>query len=247
MRNLIGWIALVLAGGLSCPAADVPLLAQQPALSATRIVFVFAGDLWSVPREGGDARRLTAGAGVESNPWFTPDGRWIAFTGQYDGNTDVFVVAADGGVPKRLTWHPSPDVALGWNPDGQSVLFASTRTSYSRFGELFLAGLDGGMAERLPLPMGWEGSFSPDGRRIAYVPMGRAFSVWKRYRGGMTTPIWIADLTDSRVENIPRDNSNDYCPMWVGDRVYFLSDREGTVTLFYYDLKTKRVTRAIRN
>jgi tricorn protease len=227
--------------------AVAQLLIQQPALSATQIVFVFAGDLWTVPREGGDARRLTTGVGAESNPSFSPDGKWIAFTGQYDGNTDVFAVPAEGGVPRRLTWHPDADVALGWTPDGRNVLFSSTRTSYSRFRELFFVGLEGGLEEKLPLPMGWEGSLSADGQRIAYVPMARAFSVWKRYRGGQTTPIWIADLRNSQIERIPRENSNDFCPMWVGDKIYFLSDRSDVVTMFSYDLKTKKVSPAIPN
>jgi tricorn protease len=119
---------------------------------------VFAGDLWSVPRQGGDATRLTTGSGVESSPSFSPDGKWIAFTGQDDGNTDVFIVPAAGGVPRRLTWHPDADVALGWTRDGRKVLFSSARNSYSFFRELYLAGLDGGLEEKLPLPMGWEAS-----------------------------------------------------------------------------------------
>jgi tricorn protease len=228
-------------------AAEPPLLAQQPALSATRIVFVVAGDLWSVPRQGGNAERLTTGAGVESNPSFSPDGNWVAFTGQYDGNTDVFVVAADGGVPKRLTWHPAADVALGWSRDGKKVLFSSPRESFSRFNELFLASLDGGLEERLPLPTGHEASFAPDAQRIAYVPLPRAFTVWKRYRGGQTTPIWIAALSNSRIERVPRENSNDFSPMWVDDKVYFLSDRNGPVSLFAYDTKTRRVAQAAHN
>jgi tricorn protease len=241
-------VALVLLALAQTPlAAEKPLLAQQPALSATQIVFVVAGDLWSVPRAGGDARRLTTGAGVESNPTFSPDGNWIAFTGQYDGNTDVFVVPAEGGVPKRLTWHPAMDFALGWSRDGKKVLFSSSRQSYSRFNELFLASLDGGFAEKLPLPSGHEGSFAPDARRIAYVPLPRAFNVWKRYRGGQTTAIWIAALSDSSVEKVPRENSNDFSPMWVDDTVYFLSDRNGPVTLFSYDTKTRRVSEAVKN
>jgi tricorn protease len=228
-------------------AENVPLLAQQPALSATQIVFVFAGDLWSVPRQGGDARRLTTGVGVESDPSFSPDGRSIAFTGQYDGNTDVFVMPAEGGTPRRLTWHPAPDVALAWSPDGTKVLFSSARNSYSNFRELYLASLNGGLEERLPLPMGWEASFSPDGKRLAYVPLGRAFAAWKRYRGGRTTPIWIAELSNSRIEKIARENSNDFCPMWVDDRIFFLSDRNGVVTLFSYDQKTKKVTQSVAN
>jgi tricorn protease len=242
--TLTACLLVVLAGSA---AAGPPLLAQQPALSATEIVFVFGGDLWSVPRQGGEARRLTTGVGVETDPSFSPDGKWVAFTGQYDGNTDVFVVPAEGGVPRRLTWHPDPDVALGWTRDGKKVLFTSNRTSVSRFRRLFVAALDGGMEEALPLPMGWEGSFSPDGQRIAYVPMARAFAAWKRYRGGQTTPIWIANLSNSRVDKVPRDNSNDFCPMWVDDRVFFLSDRNGAVGLFSYDLKSRKVLPAAAN
>ena len=247
MKSTIALCLCLLALSASARMADPPLLAQEPALSATQIVFVFAGDLWTVPREGGDARRLTTGVGVESSPSFSPDGASIAFTGQYDGNTDVFVVPANGGVPKRLTWHPDPDVALGWTRDGRKVLFTSSRHSYSRVRELFLASLDGGLEEKLPLPIGHEGSLSPDGQRIAYVSVPRAFSAWKRYRGGQTTPIWLATLSTSRIEKVPRENSNDFSPMWVDDRVFFLSDRGGTVTLYSYDTRSKRVTQAVAN
>jgi tricorn protease len=248
MKQPFGVCLCVLALSVPVASADTaPLLAQQPALSATEIAFAFAGDLWTVPRQGGEARRLTTGVGVEQGPTFSPDGKSIAFTGQYDGNTDVFVVPAEGGVPKRLTWHPDADFALGWTPDGKKVLFSSARNSYSRYRELYLAGLDGGLEEKLPLPMGWEASFSPDGRQIAYVPLSRAFFAWKRYRGGQATPIWIAALANSRIEKLPRENSNDFCPMWVGDKVYFLSDRNDIVTLFSYDLKTKKITQAVPN
>lgn len=247
MKRFIALGVSILALIQAADAADQPLLAQQPALGATEIVFVFAGDLWSVPRGGGDARRLTTGVGVESNPSFSPDGQLIAFSGQYDGNTDVFVIPARGGVPKRLTWHPDPDIALGWGRDGRKVLFSSSRNSYSRIRELFLASLEGGLEETIPLPIGHEGSFSPDGQRIAYVPVPRAFSVWKRYRGGQTTPIWLATLSNSRIEKLPRDNSNDFSPMWVDDRVFFLSDRNGAVTLFSYDTRDRKVTQAVPN
>jgi tricorn protease len=247
MRHLTGLAAAVVLFSSTPAPAQTPVLAQQPALSAKEVVFVFAGDLWIVPRSGGDARRLTTGSGVESNPSFSPDGNWIAFTGQYDGNVDVFVVPAQGGVPKRLTWHPDPDTALGWTRDGKRVLFSSTRTSYSRFRELYLASLDGGLEEKLPLPMGFEAAFSPSGDRLAYVPLSRAFTAWKRYRGGRATPIWIASLSNSQVEKIPRDTSNDYCPMWVDDKIYFLSDRTEPVTLYSYDTRTKKVSQAVSN
>jgi len=241
--TLIGAIFII----LSAAAEAKPILAQKPALSRTQVVFTYAGDLWRVPRDGGAAQRLTSGPGVETNPVFSPDGSMIAFTGEYDGNVDVFIMSSEGGEPRRLTWHTSPDTALGWTPDGKEVLFTSGRTAYSRFNELFTVSVEGGFPERLPLPMGYEGTFSPDGKRLAYVPLRRAFNFWKRYRGGTATPIWIADLSDSKIEKIPRTDSNDYEPMWVGDKVFFLSDREGPVTLFSYDVRTKEVSRALEN
>ncbi|MCJ7589182.1 MAG: PDZ domain-containing protein [Candidatus Aminicenantes bacterium] len=246
---LLASLVAIAAAVSPLPAAGQEdyLLLQQPALNERQIVFVFAGDLWSVPREGGEARRLTSGPGLESSPAFSPDGSQIAFTGEYDGNVDVFVIPTEGGVPRRLTWHPGADAVLGWTPDGKSVLFTSGREAFSRFNELFTVGLEGGPVEKLPLPQGNEGALSPDGKRIAYVPHARAFYAWKRYRGGRTTPIWIADLADSRIEKIPRDNSNDFCPIWAGEKVYFLSDRDGPVTLFAYNLKSKTVSRAVEN
>ncbi len=238
------WLIVLFSGA---GIAQEQSIFRNPTVNRTHIVFEHAGDLWSVPRAGGQAVRLTAGPGVESDPMFSPDGKYVLFTGEYDGNVDVYAVPAGGGVPKRLTWHPAPDRALGWTPDSKRVLFASPRTSYSRFDELFTRSLDGGPEEKLPLPMGFEGALSPDGRRIAYVPMMRSFTVWKRYRGGRATPVWIADLADSKIEKVPSTGSNDFCPMWADGKVWFLSDREGPVTLFSYDPRTKRVARAIEN
>ena len=236
-----------LACATACAAANAPLLLQKPTLSATEIAFVYAGDLWIVGREGGAARRLTAGTGIESRPYFSPDGNEVAFTGEYDGNVDVYVVAASGGVPRRLTWHPSPDQAAGWTRDGKNILFSSTRNSYSRFSRLFTVSREGGLESELPLPMGAEGSFSPDGKSIAYVPLDHAFSMWKRYRGGRASPIWIAKLSDSSVGKLPRGDSNDFNPMWVDHRIFFLSDRNGPVSLFSYDTKKEVVTQVVKN
>jgi tricorn protease len=210
-------------------------------------VFVYAGDLWIVNREGGEAKRLTTGAGTETDPIFSPDGSMIAFTGEYDGNVDGYVVPASGGVPRRLTYHPGPDSVVGWTPDGKQILFRSSRNSYSRFQRLFTIALDGSFPTEVPLPMAHEGSYSADGAKMAYMPLAPAFQIWKRYRGGRTTPIWIANLSDSSVEKIPRNNSNDFSPMWIENKVYFLSDRSGPVTLFAYDTATKRVTQVFRN
>ncbi len=247
MIRITSAIILLLGSALGAGDPGGPLVLRSPDINKTHIVFVYAGDLWTVPREGGEARRLTTGPGVEANPKYSPDGTQIAFTGEYDGNVDVYIVPAPGGVPRRLTWHPSADTTLGWTPDGRKILFTSDRTSYSRFSRLFTVSMDGGLEEELPLPMGYEGAYSADGSRIAYVPIRRAFSVWKRYRGGTTTPVWIATLSNSRIEKVPRDNSNDFNPMWAGGKVWFLSDRNGPVTLFSYDPGTKKVVPAVAN
>ena len=223
-----------------------PQLFRNPSISRTHVVFEYASDLWIAPRSGGSASRLTSGPGAETNPIFSPDGKMIAFTGQYDGSVDVFVVPAAGGVPKRLTWHPGADRAVAWSPDSRRVVFSSNRASVSpRYEQLFSISIDGGPESALPLPVGYEAAYSPDGKRLAYVPMQRAFTVWKRYRGGQTTPIWIADLATSKIERVPRENSNDFCPMWTGNKVWFLSDRDGTVSLYGYDPSSKKVSRAL--
>jgi tricorn protease len=227
--------------------AQSPLLLQHPTLSATEIAFVYGGDLWSVPRAGGVARRLTAGIGTVSRPAFSPDGSEIAFTGNYNGNSDVYIVPAGGGQPKRLTYHPAPDQVMGWTRDGKQVLFASMRSSFESFNRLFTISREGGFPTELPLPIAAEGSYSPDGRQLAYVPLDHAFEIWKRYRGGRTSPIWIAELLDSSVTKIPRDNSNDFDPIWVDHRIFFLSDRSGPISLFSYDTRSKRVTQALKN
>jgi tricorn protease len=228
-------------------AGDKPLLLHHPTISRTQIVFSFANDLWSVSRDGGDAIRLTTGVGAEIDPVFSPDGSQVAFTGEYDGNVDVFVMPAAGGTPKRLTYHPAADHAVGWTADGKNVIFSSSRTSYSGFNRLFTVPVDGGFEVQLPLDRAVEGAYSPDGTKLAYVPTDKWQKAWKRYRGGQTTPIWIATLSDSSIVKIPRNNSNDFNPLWVGDTIYFLSDRDGPVSLFAYDTKSKQVTEAVRN
>ncbi len=249
MTRLLSVFTLTLAAAVCLAdgnANPLPLL-QKPTLSRTHIVFVYAGDLWRVPREGGAAERLTISNGVENNPVFSPDGLQIAFNAEYDGNVDVFVMPAHGGVPKRLTWHPAADTVHGWTPDGKRILFSSSRSSYSFFREMYTVNLEGRFPDKIELPMGSEGALSADGSHIAYVPLERAFTTWKRYRGGRTTPVWIANVATGKVTKVPRENSNDFNPVWAGDKVYFLSDRKGPVTLFSYDVKSKQVKQLVEN
>jgi len=253
MRKILIALLILLAivsidAGFGSAQSQQTLLMRQPTMNGSQIVFAYAGDLWTVSREGGEASRLTTGAGREFSPQFSPDGKTVAFSGEYDGNVDVYTVPVAGGVPKRLTYHPGDDAFGGWTPDGKNLLFTSQRDSNSgRYARLFTMPVDGVNPSDVPLPMAFEGSYSPDATRLAYVPLPRGFNAWKRYRGGMATPIWIANLSDSATEKIPRTDSNDFNPMWIGDKVYFLSDRNGPITLFSYDTKSKRVTQAIQN
>ncbi|MBI4902994.1 MAG: PD40 domain-containing protein [Acidobacteria bacterium] len=231
----------------SAHAADGPYLLQQPTMNRTHVVFAYAGDLWTVERKGGTATRLTTGKGREAAPHFSPDGRTIAFTGEYDGNIDIFTVPATGGVPRRITSHPDADRALGWTPDGKRILFSSGRESPARSPRLFTVNAEGGLPEVMPLPEGAGGSFSPDATQIAYMPLARADEIWKRYRGGRATSIWVAQLSDSSITAIPRKDWNDHTPMWVGKDVYFLSDRTGKYALYRYDTRSKQVALALDN
>ncbi len=245
-RRLTLLACLFAMAGYPLAAEEAPLLVQTPTLSKAEIVFAYGGYLWSVAREGGNARQLTTG-GHEAGPQFSPDGEWIAFTGEYDGNVDAFVMPAQGGEPKRLTWHPGADSVVGWTRDSKRVLFRSGRTAYADFDRLYTVDAQGGVPEVLPMWRGEGGWYSPDGTRLAYVPNLKWQESWKRYRGGQTTPVYIVTLSDLSLEKLPRENSNDFAPVWIGDTVYFLSDRNGPVTLFAYDIKTKSVKQAVEN
>jgi len=211
-------------------------------ISKDRVVFSYAGDLWTAPREGGAARRLTAGPGDEVYAKFSPDGKWIAFTAEYDGNPDVYVISAEGGEPKRLTFHPSNDIVLGWTPDGKNILFRSDRFSepLGRSTKLFLVSPQGGTPQALPVPRGDLTSFSPDGTKIAYLETSQEFRTWKRYRGGWSLPIAIYDLKNNTYEELPKTAGMDMFPMWHGNSIYFISDREGIMNLYSYDLASKQ-------
>jgi len=234
--------------GTTRAQSQKPLLLRDPSVSKTQIAFSYAGSIWVANRDGSNLRRLTSG-GHEERPLFSPDGSQIAFTGNYDGTRAVYVVPVAGGEPRQLTYHPADDGVVGWTPDGKHVLFGSARAAFaSGVLQLFTVPVEGGYASQVPLVRASEASFSPEGTRIAYVPNIQWQRAWKRYRGGQTKPIWIVNLADSSVQaTIPRDNSNDFNPMWVGDTVYFLSDRNGPVTLFSYDVKSQQVKQVVKN
>ena len=242
-------LAVVLASGATARAigaqstTDTRLLAQ-PAVSATHIAFVYAGDLWSARLDGGDVRRLTTADGDENSPVFSPDGSVLAFTGNYDGNQDVFVIPAVGGSPKRLTWHPGVDLVQAFSPDGKQVLFSSARNSFNgSLSQLYTISVDGGVETRLPIPNAAQATFSPNGERLAYNPLPQAFQQWKRYRGGRVSQIWLYTKASQAVEKIPQPatRSNDVDAMWIGDVVYFRSDRDGEFNIHAYDVKTKQI------
>ena len=222
---------------------DTKLL-SQPAISKDHIAFVYAGDLWVADQDGTNVRRLTSDEGVESHPFFSPDGNWIAFNAQYDGNTDVFVVPVQGGIPKRLTWHPGYDIVRGFTPDGSAVLFISNRFDFSRrYLQLFTVPVKGGIPQQLEIPNAYKACYSPDGSKMAYTPLGEAFNQWKNYRGGMASTIWLYTFTDFSVKKIPQPEGrcNDTDPMWIGDKVYFRSDRNGEFNLFSFDPETNNI------
>src|SRR6185436_6061814 len=173
-------------------------LLSQPAISRSHVAFIYAGDLWVADLDGRNVRRLTADEGAQANPAFSPDGTLSAFTAQYDGNFDVYVVPVTGGAPTRLTWHPGADLVQGFTPDGSAILFTSARAVFTgRYTQLFTVPIKGGIEQPLKLPNAYEATYSPDGSRLAYNPLSPAFTEWKRYRGGMVSTIWLYNFADN--------------------------------------------------
>jgi tricorn protease len=253
MKKVCPVLALVLAMlgfviAARAQSSEKPLLLRQPTLSSTDIAFAYGDDIWRVSREGGEAVRLTAGPGIKSGPHFSPDGKWIAFTGEYDGKVNVYVVSVNAGSPRRVTYHAGPDAAVGWTPDGKNILFVTSRDSFANNTRaLFTVPAEGGFPTKVPLPIGWEGSYSADGKYLAYRPTPFPWGNWSHYRGGTSPRIWVANLADSSVVALPHENWNDFNPLWISDTIYFLSDRNGSYTLFSYDTKTKNETQVIEN
>ncbi len=228
----------------SVTAAPAPTrLLRSPTVSDTHVAFTYASNVWVVERAGGVARRLTSFQGATTNPKFSPDGKWIAFSADYGGNTDVYVVPAEGGEPKRLTWHPGADSVQGWTPDSKSVMFASSRASWAPSGaaRFWTVPLEGGIETPMALPRGYQGKISPDGSHIAY----RMNSSWdderRNYRGGQNRPVWIVDLKTYDLVSPPWTDSKDVDPVWLGDAVYFISDRDGVANVWAYEWKSKRL------
>lgn len=242
-HHLRSWSALLAlaAAAPSLAAQSGTRLLRSPTVSAQHIAFAYANNIWVVERAGGSARRLTSFQGQTQQPRLSPDGRMVAFSAEYAGNTDVYVVPVEGGQPTRLTWHPSADVVQGWSPDSKTIMFASPRATWApnaapRF---WTVPVGGGVESPMPMPRAFQGKLSPDGNRVAY----RMPSSWdeerRNYRGGQNKPIWILDLKTFALDTTPFAGTKETDPVWVGDVVHFLSDRDGVANVWAYDTKAK--------
>ncbi|HEV3384369.1 MAG TPA: S41 family peptidase [Gemmata sp.] len=254
--TLLALTAIAISTASATAAPEEARLLRFPAIHGEQIVFTYAGDLYTVSANGGTARRLTSHPGFEMFPRFSPDGTQIAFTGQYDGNTEVFVVPSSGGEPKRLTYTATlgrdevsdrmgpNNIVMGWTPDGKNILFRSRMRSFNDFiGQLYTVPAEGGMAEPLPLPRGGFASYSPDGKQLAFNRVFREFRTWKRYRGGMCDDVWLYDFATKKTEQLTDDPAQDIIPMWVSSKIYFISDRgtEQRFNLYSVDPRSKKV------
>lgn len=232
---------LLLASGISGAAfGQGTQLLRQPTLSQSEIVFVYANDLWKVPKSGGNAVRLTSNEGEETLPHFSPDGKSIAFTGEYDGNIDVYLIPAEGGEPQRLTWHPGADLVTGWTPDGSSITFTSGREGHAtQESKFFQISKNGGMPKPLPIPRAVNGEISPDGTHIAYQQISFWDPEWRNHRGGQAKPIWIVDLKDYSLKMTPQtDKERHTDPVWLGSKVYYISERDYLANIWSFDPAT---------
>ncbi|HEX5149886.1 MAG TPA: PDZ domain-containing protein [Parafilimonas sp.] len=239
MKKILA-LLIMLAPALLSRSQGTRLL-REPDISDKKIVFAYANDLWIVDKAGGAAQRLTSFPGLEVNPRFSPDGKMIAFTGQYQGNMDVYIIPVTGGEPKRLTWHPGQDVVLGWSPDNKVVFMSGRESAPGASVKLFKIGLNDAMPEALSMPRAFRGCYSPDGKSFAYEMNLRWDNEWRNYRGGQNKPIWILDLQSYDLKKIPMQNSHDMEPVWMGNKIYFLSDRDYTMNVYSYDTGTGSV------
>ncbi|HET8797922.1 MAG TPA: PDZ domain-containing protein, partial [Thermoanaerobaculia bacterium] len=258
MKKLITFLAVVATAATVHAQENLTRLLRQPDIHGDTVAFVYAGDIWLAAANGGDARRLTSGEGMEYFPKFSPDGRWIAFTGDYSGSRQVYVVSVDGGAPRQLTYYndvgPLPprggidNRILDWTPDGKNILFLPHRVPWSdRMARPYVVPFAGGMETPLAIPEGGGGMYSPDGTKLVYTPIEREFRTWKRYRGGRAQDVWIYDLVANKAEPITNNPYTDNQPVWIGDTIYFTSDRPagnakeaGKLNLWAYDTKTRQ-------
>jgi tricorn protease len=258
MKKIVLSILCILFLGFAFSQNDSRLL-RFPTIHENQIVFTYAGDLFTVDSEGGIARKLTNHKGFEMFAHFSPDGETIAFTGQYDGNTEVYTIPSNGGIPKRITITATlnrddisdrmgpNNIVMDWNPNGEQILYRSRKQSFNSFkGKLFTVNKDGGISNELPLPAGGFSSYSPDGQKLAYNKVFREFRTWKYYQGGMADDIWILDFNTKEIENITNNIAQDIIPMWYENKIYFASDRDRTMNIFEYNLDTKS-TKKITN
>ncbi|MEP6944430.1 MAG: PDZ domain-containing protein [Acidobacteriota bacterium] len=250
VATFILFISFVLAAGsVNAQTSNMGTrLLRMPTVSETQIAFAYAQNIWTVPRVGGIARRITSYQGQSSNPHFSPDGRMIAFSGEYAGNLDVYVVPSEGGEPRRLTWHPGGDLVQGWTPDGKSIVFSSTRATWTPSGapRFWTVPVDGGVEEPMPLPRGFQGKISPDGSRIAYRMNNSWDDERRNYRGGQNRPIWIIDTKTYDLVSPPWTDSKDIDPVWIGESVFFISDRDGVQNVWSYDTRSKKLAQATK-
>lgn len=248
LRSLI--IVALTSVTLSASAIDDVRLLRFPDINNDLIAFVYAGDIWTVNSNGGEARRLTSHEGLELFPKISPDGQWIAFSGEYSGSRQVFVIPSKGGVPRQLTWYNSvgvmpprggfDDCVLDWTPDSKQILIRANRTTFGeRNGRYFLVSLEGGLEKPLPLVNGGFGVLSPDGSSIVFTPVDREFRTWKRYKGGRATDLWVYDINENKSEQITNFEGTDQLPTWSGDNIFFASDRDLKLNIWQYNIKTK--------
>ena len=256
MNRFIVMVKLMLAGmmlPLIASGYEDARLMRFPDINGDQIVFVYAGDIWTVPSSGGDAVRLTTHKGLELFPKISPDGKWIAFSAEYSGSRQVYVMPSQGGTPRQLTWYndvgPMPQrggfdyVVLGWTSDSKKVLFRGNRTEYGdRMGRYFLASLDGGLEEELPIPYGGFADLSPDDSKMAFVHIDREFRTWKRYKGGRASNSHIYDLENNTSEQITDWVGTGHIPTWYGDKIYFASDRDLWLNIYSFDVNTRETT-----
>lgn len=223
-------------------AQDTRLL-RNPAINSTHIAFVYGGDIWLANQDRSQVKRITTYAGVESDPHFSPDGKTLAFSGQYDENTDVFTVPIEGGEPQRLTWHSGSDLVRGWTSDGLNVLFASgrVRVPIPQLNQLWTISIKGGIPVQFSIPRVADGKFSPNNKRFVYEQIVPWESEFRNYRGRQNSPLHIIDFQTFAVEKLPWENSRDINPVWMENQIYFLSDRDFGMNVWAYETQTKQL------